>query len=245
MYGPQNLGAADRPFSVGDAFTWGWAKFQANAGSIVVAALIYVVVLAIIEIIVYFVLGGVLVRNNTATINVDPNTGAITTSGGTSFVMFLLFAAISAFVAFLIIAIVQSNLIYGALQIANGRKVEIGDFFKFEKISTVIVAGLIVAAAYAVGTFLCYIPALLVAFFTPFYLFFVMDQNMQPWDAIMASIRLVSSNIGAMVILILGVIVAYIIGFILCIIGLIVTMPVALLALTFAYRKFQNQPVAA
>jgi uncharacterized membrane protein len=229
---------------VGDAFNWGWAKFQQNAGAIVVAALIYVVVLAVVEGIVYLALGGLLV-NNTAKINIDENTGTITTTGGTSFVMILLFAAISAFVAFLIIAIVQSNLINGALQIANGRKVEIGDFFKFEKISTVIVAGLIVAAAYAVGTFLCYIPALLVAFFTPFYLFFVLDQNMQPWDAIMSSVRLVSSNIGSMVILILGVIVAYIIGIILCLIGLIVTMPVALLALTFAYRKFQNQPVAA
>ena len=139
----------------------------------------------------------------------------------------------------------QSNIINGALMIANGRKVEIGDFFKFEKIGNVVVAGLIVAAAFAVGTFLCYVPALLVAFFTPFYLFFVMDQDKTGVDAVMSSVRLVSSNIGSMVFLIIGVIIAYIIGFILCVIGLIVTLPVALLALTFAYRKFQNQAVAA
>jgi uncharacterized membrane protein len=243
-YGPQNLGDANRPFSAGDAFTWGWNKFQQNAGAIVIATLIYVIALAIIQVIVYFVLGGLLLSSAT-TITIDSNTGQLSGGSGTSFIMFLLFAALSALFFFFIQAIVQAGIIHGALDIANGKKVEIGDFFKFNKIGAIVIAGLIVAVAYAIGIFLCYVGALVVVFFTPFYLFFIIDQDMAPWDAIMASVRLVSSNIGAMVVLIIGVIIAYVVGLVLCIIGLIVTMPVALLAITFAYRKFQNQPVAS
>lgn len=242
--GAQNLGAVDRTFSVGDAFNWGWAKFQANAAAIVIAALIYVVVIAIVEVIAYLILGG-LFLHSASTITVDPTTGAITSGGGTTFVVFLLFAGLSAFVVFVVVAVVQAGLIRGMLDVANGKKVEIGDFFKFERIGAVLTAGIIVAAAYAVGTFLCYIPALIVAFFTPFYLFFILDKGQQPMEAIMSSVRLVNSNIASMFLLIIGVILAYFVGAILCLIGLIVTMPVALLALTFAFRKFQNEPVAA
>ena len=239
-----NFGAADRPFSVGDAFNWGWAKFQQNASTIVIATLIYIVVLAVIEVLAYVVLGGLLL-SSAGKIEVNQTTGAITTSGGTGLIMVLIFAALASFVLWVIIAVVQAGIIRGTLDIADGKRVEIADFFKFEKISQVLIAGVIVAIAEAVGTFLCYVPALIVAFFTPFYLFFILDKNLAPWDAIMASVKLVSTNIGSMFVLIIGVIVAYIVGAVLCVIGLIVTMPVALLALTFAYRKFQNEPVAA
>jgi uncharacterized membrane protein len=231
-------------FSVGDAFNWGWAKFQANAGAIIVSVLIYVVVIGIFEFIAYFIFGGLLL-NKTASVTIDQTTGQITTSGGSGFVALLLVAALAGFVGALVFAIAQSAIIRGCLDIANGKKVEIGDFFKFENMGTVVTAAVIVSAATAVGLFLCYIPALLVAFFTPFYLFFIIDKNLGAWEGIKASISLVSGNIGSMVVLIIGVIIAYFIGAILCGIGLIVTMPVALLALTYGFRKFQNDPVAA
>ncbi len=242
--GAPNLGAADRPFAVGEAFNWGWAKFQLNAGSIIVAALIYIVALIIVEVVVYVILGGLLI-NKTATVSIDQTTGQISTSSGAGLIAILLFAALSVFVAVLLGAIIQAAIIHGALEIANGKKVEIGDFFKFEQLGTIIPAAIIVAAATAVGAFLCYVPALIVAFFTPFYLFFIIDKNLGAWESIKASISLVSQNIGSMVVLIIGVILAYIVGAILCGIGLIVTMPVALLALTFGFRKFQNEAVAA
>jgi len=196
---------------------------------------------------VYVIIGGALIRTSAPSVTINQTTGVITTTGGSGggLLASLFFSALSGFIGLAILAVVQSNIIHGALEIANGRKVEIGDFFRFQKIGNVIVAAIIVAVAYGVGLFLCIIPGLLVLFFSQFYLFFIMDQDMAPWDSIMASFRLISSNIGSMIVLIIGVIVAYIIGIILCFVGLIVTLPVALLALTFAYRKFQNQPVAA
>ena len=239
----QDLSAGDRPFSVSDAFNWGWAKFQQNTGAIVISTLIYFVILAIIEVVAYIIFGGLLL--STTALHVDPNTGQLSGGASTGFVTLLLFAGLSVLVFTLLFALVQSAIIHGLLQIANGKKVEIGDFFKFEKVGQVLTAGLVVAVATAIGAFLCYIPALIVAFFTPFYLFFIVDKNLAPMDAIKASISLVNKNLASMFILFLAMIVAYIVGAIVCLVGLIVTMPVALLALTFAYRKFQNEPVAA
>ena len=240
------LSAGDRPFSVSDAFNWGWAKFQQNAGAIVVAALIYFVVLAIIEVIAYLIFAGILLSSTTLHVNADYRPDHRWRRHE--------FHRAPAFrrparpsCSSLIAAVVQvGDHQRRACEIANGKKVEIGDFFKFEKIGPSLTAGLMVARRHRVGTFLCYIPALVVAFFTPFYLFFIIDKNLAPWDAIKASVALVSNNIGLDADpVIIGVIIAYIVGAIICLVGLFVTMPVALLALTFAYRKFQNEPVAA
>ncbi len=235
------MSPADGPFSVGNAFSWGWAKFQQNAAAIVVATLIYVVALAVVEVIIGAIASAVFLT--TATINIDQTTGQITTTGGTGFAGRFFFQLVLTFVLFLILAVVQSGIVHGALDIADGKKVAVGDFFKFEEIGKVLIAGIIVAIVSAISIIIIIGP-LIVAFFTPFYLFFILDKKLDPWEAIMASVKLVASNLGAMVLLILGVILAYIVGLVLCVIGLIVTMPIALLALTYAYRKFQDVPVA-
>jgi uncharacterized membrane protein len=242
--GAAGLGAVDRPFSVGDAFSWGWEKFTQNWSAIVIATLIYVVALGLIEIIFAVILRGALL-NSTPSITVDTTNNTVTTSSGAGWFAQLLFGALSIFVLLLVAAVVQSGIIHGALEIADGKRVEFIDFFKFEKIGAVIVGGLLVGIATGIGYLLCIIPGIIVAFLTPFYLFFILDKNQSPVDAIMSSVRIVSQNVGAMILLILAVYVAYFVGALVCLVGLIVTMPVALLAMTFGYRKLQNEPVAA
>ena len=239
----QPAAAGSGPFSVGDAFNWGWAKFQQNAGVIVVAALIYIVAILVVEAIWFFVVQGVFISSPSVTIN--QTTGQISSTAGSGFFMSLLFGALSSFVFFVLFAFLQASIIRGALAIADGRKLDLGMMFKTDDLGVVLVAALIVGALTAVGYLACFVGSIVVSFFTAFYLFFVLDKKQGAWESVKSSYTMVSKNIGSVVVLVIGVIVAYIIGAILCGIGLIVTAPVALLAMTYGYRRLQGEAIAA
>ena len=230
------------PFSVGDAFSWGWTKFTQNAGVIIVAVLIYLLIVAAIEAVLVFLALAPL-RQTTCT--VDPNTLTTHCTGGVGFFGSLLLNAVSAFVFVVVFAFVQAAVIRGALSIANGQHLELATFFRFENVGNIVVGALIVGAATFVGTLLCFVGAIVVALFTPFWLFFVVDKNMPGYDSVVASVRLVNQHLGNVIVLIIGVFIAYFIGALLCLVGLLVTAPVALLALTYGYRRLQGQPIAA
>jgi uncharacterized membrane protein len=190
----------------------------------------------------YALFRGVLINN--AEITIDPETGAIDATGGSGLAATFLLSALSSFAFFVLFAFLQAAVIRGALRIADGHRLELGDMLKVDRFGTVLVAALIVGALTAVGTLLCYVGAIVVAFFTLFYLFFVLDKNLGAWDSIKASFDLVKSNAGDVLLLGLAAIALYIVGAILCGIGLLVTAPVALLMLTFGFRRLQNEPVA-
>ena len=234
---------ADQPFSVGDAFGWGWAKFQQNVGPIMIAVLVYLAIILVIEVVAFAVLRGALISSPTVTI--DPNTGAITSTGGSGFFAGMLVNATSNLLFTIFFAFLQAGVIRGALMLANGERLEVGHMFNFDKFGTIIVAAILVGVASFLGIFVCFVGSIVVWFFTPFYLFFIIDKDQGAWESIKSSISLVSSNFGQVFLLLLGVIAAFIVGAILCGIGLLVTAPVALLALTYGYRRLQNEPVAA
>lgn len=231
------------PFSVGQAFSWAWAKFQQNAAPILIAVLIYFVAIVALQFLWYFVFAGILTNDATWTIN--PDTGVAEFSGGSGFFATLLLGAVSSFAFFVLFAFLQAAVIRGALMIADGRRLEIGDMFKVERLGTVLVAAIIVGALSALGVLACYVGTIVVSFFTLFYLFFIIDKGYGAWDSVKASFDLVKNNVGDVLLLWLGTIAAYIVGALLCGIGLIVAAPVALLALTYGYRRLQNEPVAA
>jgi uncharacterized membrane protein len=234
---------ADQPFQVGAAFSWGWAKFQQNVGPILGAVAIYLAIVIVVEVIAWAVLRGILI--NDTTISINPETGAITTTGGSGFFASMLVSASTNLIFIVLFAFLQAGVIRGGLMIANGERLQVSHMFNFDKFGTILVAAIIVGVASFLGIFLCFVGSLVVAFFTPFYLFFVIDKGMGAWDSIMASVNLVKDNLGDVFLLLLGVLAAYIVGAILCGIGLLVTAPVALLALTFGYRRLQGEPVAA
>lgn len=233
----------DQPFHVGAAFSWGWAKFQQNLGPILGAVAIYLVILIAIEVVAYVLLRSVLISD--PSISVNSTTGVITTSGGSGLLASLLVSAATNLIFIVLFAFLQAAVIRGGLMIANGQRLEISHMFNFDKYGTVLVASIIVGIASFIGIFLCFVGSIVVAFFTPFYLFFILDKDMGAWDSIVASITLVKDNLGEVFLLLLAVIAAYIVGALLCGIGLLVTAPVALLALTFGYRRLQGAPVAA
>jgi uncharacterized membrane protein len=111
-------------------------------------------------------------------------------------------------------------------------------------VGTVIVAGLLVGLGVGIGTLLCFIPGLIVGFFSQFYVWFIVDQQMGAFDAIKASFAFVNRNLGTVLIFYLASLAAFFVGALACGIGLLVAVPVVYIAQGYTYRKLQGGYVA-
>ncbi|WHP18394.1 hypothetical protein [Cellulomonas sp. ES6] len=221
--------------TVGDSFNWGWTKFTQNWGPFVLGVLVYVVVIGIVAAVLFAILGA-----GTAA-SIDPVTGELRTGGavGLGFGWLLVLAVVVLLSAFL-----QAGVIRASLEVANGRRIEFGTFFRFDDLGKVVVAVLLVGVGTAIGTLLFVLPGIVFAFFAQFTLFFVLDKGMAPVDALKASFTLVNRNLGTVVLLYLGVLAANAVGSFLCYVGQLVSFPFGLLATTYVYRRAQGDPVA-
>jgi uncharacterized membrane protein len=242
-------GPVDGQWSVGNAFGYGWAKFQANLGPILLAVLGYFVVVVIIGFLWFLITSAIsgAIWSNTTEITVDPVTGAIDVSGGAgpgligSLFIFALGAIVWAFLVF----VVQAGIVRAALALTRGESIEPKTFFTTEKIGPILIGSLIVSVLTSIGFLLCYIPGLIVWFFTSFFLYFIIDRNMAPMEAIKASFEFVKDHIGDLLLFFLASALAYFIGALLCGIGLIVAIPVIVIAQAYTFKKLHNEPVAA
>ena len=215
---------------VGDAFNFGWQKFQQNMGPILLGTLIYLAASAVIGIIWFFVAGAII---------------GIGGDSGAGFFAFLLTSAVMGVVFVALFFVIQAGITRAALRITDGQPVDLSTLLSLDDIGQVVIASLLVGLASAIGFVLCYVPGLVVMVFTGFTMQFVIDKRMSATDAIRASVELVNRNLGTMVLLLVAGYVANAIGSALCGIGLLVSMPVVILANTYAYRRMQGEPVAA
>lgn len=228
-------GPGQQPFTVGEAFNYGWLKFQRNLGTIILAALGYIAVMVVVGLVWSLILGAV-----------GFGVGAMGDDAAVAgFTGMLISTALLSVVVVLLYYVMQAGIIRGALQITYGRPLEVKTMFQFDNIGRVIVSSLLVAVLTAVGFALCYVPGLIVGFFAQFTLFFVVDKGQSAVDAIKSSFQLVNRNLGTVLVLYLGVLVAGAIGGALCGIGLLVAVPVSIIAQAYAYRRMLGEPVAA
>ncbi len=118
-----------------------------------------------------------------------------------------------------------------------------GQMFEGWDKGQVAIAAVLIGVATAIGSFLCYVPGLIVGFLMMFTLLFIVDKQMQAIDAIKASIKLVTDNLGQTIVWALLAIVVYIVGFVVCCVGLLVAIPIILIGLAYTYRRLQDEPV--
>jgi uncharacterized membrane protein len=202
-----------------------------------VSTLIYGVLFGIAYALTF--LGGGLGGNTTTTSNSE---GYYTTStnigaGGLAamIVGYILLYAIGIFA--------QSAFLSGVLDIADGRPVTIGSFFKPRNLGQVIIAAIIIGILTSIGSFLCISPGLIVGIFTQFTIPFVLDRSQGAIEALKSSFSTVSSNFANALLAWLVEAAALLVGSLLCGVGVLVGGPVAALILIYAYRKLSGGQV--
>lgn len=228
-------------YNLGDALGYGWTKFQANLSQFLAAALVLLVVILALWA-ASFGLTALLLAE--PSMEIDRETGQLTSTGGSGFVVTLLVGALLAGLFFVVIQVVAAGLVRGSLGITEGRPFRAGELFRTERLGPVIVLSLINGAAIFVGTMLCYLPGLVYGFISFFSLYFLIDKGLSPVESIKASFGLVKAHLAdTLVWYIVGGIIASA-GAIVCGVGMLVTVPLVLVATAYAYKTLTGQPVA-
>ncbi len=227
-------------YNIGDGLSWAWNKFSKNAVPLIVATLVFGVVLVVLQSIINLVQAAV---SPTATSYVSDSGGFefsyVATGPAAVFV-----GIIGWFLTVIVVAIVESAMISGVIDIANGQEVTVGSFFRPRNIGNVIVAALIVAIITAIGFVLCILPGLAASIFLMFTIVAVVDRNLSPVDSIKSSFETGKAHFGDVLLTWLAFILLAVVGAVLCGVGLLVTVPLIVLLLVYSYRVLNGGPVA-
>ena len=234
---------AGQSYNVGDAFAWAWNKFSKNAASLIVATLVYGVILGAVYGIFLALAFAFAPAPVTTYETYDYGFSYETTSGGFGVSSYLMLA-LGGLLFMVIAAAISSAYVSSLLDIADGRQVAVGDFFKPRNFGNVLVAGIIVGVATYIGFALCVIPGLIVGFLTIFTVYVLLDRNLSPIDAIKASSQIARAHVGDTIIawFLSSLMVA--VGVAVCYVGVIVGGPVGALFMTYSYRRISGGQVA-
>ena len=239
-YGAPPAGAGG--YSPVAAIQYGWAKFTKSPSTLLVPALVLLVVMIVIEGVIYALLNATLLGTHDCTKTVFGT--RIDTQCGPSLPVSLLGAAISSGIATFLQALFGAGLIKSALNVVDGREVNVGDIFDYARKPEVVSTAALLGALGFVGTLLCYFPAIIVSFLTVFAMFYVVDKGQSGMEAVKSSVTLVTSKIGETILFYLLAAVCLIVGAILCLVGLLAAVPVVLAGAAYTFRVLNNEPVS-
>jgi uncharacterized membrane protein len=229
-------------YSPTDAIGFGWKKFTASPATLLVPMIVAFVGLVVVVVIVQFALFSTALGTHDCTRTVLGRQYAA--QCGPGLFTRLLVTALGSAIILLIFQFLAAGLYRGALRVTDGHSFSIGELFEGWDKTQVAIAAILIAIATGIGTLLCYVPGLIVGFLTQFTLLFIVDKQMAAVDAIKASIKLVTDNLGNTILFYLLGLVVTVIGACLCGVGLLVAYPVVLVGYAYTYRRLQGQPVS-
>jgi uncharacterized membrane protein len=231
---------------IGSALKYGWAKFTAAPLPYILIGLIIGVVTAVVYGIASAILAAVIASSINSTTG-EVNTGGLVALTIITSVVFL----IGAFVAL----VANMGMLRAAIDTVRGRPVTVGSAFRTDDLAQYILLQVILVGAYLVvtivlglipflGSILTFVAGIAIGVLFYFAPYFVLDKKMPAVEALKASYAAATANFGQviLVVIVTGLIAAA--GGIVCGVGALVSLPVALIAAAFAYVVLQREPVA-
>lgn len=201
---------------VGAALGYGWKKFTENTGAFIVLTLAVLVA----------IVGLVAIQT-------------ILTWDAGFFVTFIVQTAIT-----VAIWIVLAGVWRAGLGVTRGETPSVDMLTRTDNIVPYILTSIIVSIVASIGFFLCFLPGLIWLVLTSFASLHALDKGTDPIESIKASINAVTANAGRVILILIASWVVYFLGAVACLVGLLVTIPVALVSITYTYRLVNNEPVA-
>ena len=202
-------------FTPGAAITYAWSATMKNLGPLVLMTLVILVAQVVLQV-------GFL-------------------RGGSSAIAWPLSIATT-----IVSLILSMGLTRAALRVTDGGTPELSQLTETDQLGPYIVQSILVGLAIGIGILLCLVPGLIAAVLLAFTGYAVIDtRDGDAIGAIKRSFEIVKGNFGAVLGLTVLLFLINFVGFLLCGIGLLFTYPMTAVALAYAYRTLNGQPVAA
>jgi uncharacterized membrane protein len=235
---PPQAGYAGPPtsqFTVGEAFRWAWNIFTTNAVTLIIPTLVYGVVFAAASTLNF--VGQNVSTNLTRFDASDYDFATNLSPTGMALV------GLGYLVSLIVTAYAQAAFLSGCLDIADGRPVSVGSFFKPRNLGMAFLAAFLVSIVTSIGYAACFLPGVLVGIFTQFIILFVVDRSQSAIKGFSSGFSLVVSNFANALLVWLASVATVFVGALACGVGLLVAVPLVALILTYAYRKLSGGQV--
>jgi hypothetical protein len=218
------------PYSAPDAIGYGWKKFKENVGPFILGTLLVAVTLLALSFISQAIAPTPSLLNSDGQLEFD--------AGGT-------FAALVAqTITGTIGYIFSAMLVRGAIDVTYGESFGIGKAFSRLNVGKVLLTGLFLSVLTNIGIALFVLPGLVFGLFSFFTIYFVVDKDVDPFEGMASSFKLVAANFGDGFLTGLLAALVLIAGVICCLVGLLAAVPIVTLAAAYAYKSFTAQPIA-
>lgn len=229
-------------YSIGDAFSWAWNKFSKNAGVLIVPTLLYALILGALGFL-FFAVPAMSMGTAVTSYSDEYDYGYSSSASfelpvGAMVIMFL-----GVIVMMVAVAAMMSAYLGGIVDIADGKPVTVGTFFKPRSLGAVILATVLIGIASMIGS-LVIIGSVVVSIFALYATIAVVDRNLSGVDGIKASFDVVKNRFGDSLLTWLVINIITTVGAFLCGVGLLVAGPVAALMLVYAWRRLTGAQVA-
>ncbi|WP_026255822.1 membrane protein [Mycobacterium sp. 155] len=225
-------------YRVGDAFSWAWNKFTKHPAELIVPTLVFGVIYVVLEFLIQFIAGMFTTVDSSSYDEYSYSTSFSMGAGG------IAVSVIGGLVMLVVMGAIQSAYLSGILDIANGQPVTIGSFFKPRNVGNVIIASLVSGIIVTIGVFLCIVPGLIAAIMLMFGTVAVLDRNQSGIEGLSTSFNIAKANFGPVALTWLVTILVGIVGALVCLVGLLVAAPVAVLITVYAFRRLSGGQVA-
>ncbi len=223
-------------YDVTAAVSYGWRAFKGNVGPFLLLGLLAFLLPAAISIIAQMFQSGGSAIAGRAGSGSGVGFAAMGAGGFLGFVVNIAAQVVSVFFG--------AALVRAALDVTEGRTVDLGAAFTRWDKGQIIVLAILVAVGTMIGFILCVLPGIAFAFFTYFANFFVVGNGQGAIDAIKSSLRFTADQIGSLILLFLLCVAIAIAGACACGVGLLVAMPIVTVAAAYTFKVLQGQPVA-
>lgn len=219
----------------------GWQRLRSRPAPFVLVALVMLVLGLAVAYLAVTVTANWLVSD--AVYRVEPGTGEVALDpSGSLLASWVAPAALFPLVAGVPLQLLLAALTRGALDLDAGRPVTVGSMFRGWDRGRMLACAVLVSLATAVGTLLCSVPGLVVGFLTSYATLFVVDAGLGPMSAVRASVGFTLGNLGPTLLYWLLGAVLLTAGTAVCLVGLLVAVPVAVVGQVRTYAILTADP---
>lgn len=205
---------AEKSFSIGNSIRFGWDAFRSNAGFLVVIALIVVLISAV-----------------TSSLQTPASRDD---SGVSAFLVSLLVFAINVFVA--------TALINVSLKFVDSKRADFADLTSaYPSFFPYAVSSILYALTIALGLIFFIIPGIIFAIRYQFFGYYIVDKKAGIIDSLRLSWNTTRGFTGSLFLLNLALAGILLLGVIALGVGVLVAIPVIIIAHAYAYRSLQTQ----